>query len=183
MISRFLLNRKTSLANIFNKNELSHFWEVRFLYGWLPVLLGLGFGLFLALLVDREDWHFVIAVIFIVPAVMLLSRYPFAAILIWILVFPFFVRTPAAGGRYIYWMIHRALIPATLVFVVLTNRLGVRKKVNPLRPGLAELSMVIFLVLALLGIDLVPAKEEDDETYHSTPVHNRLEPDPGCLPG
>jgi hypothetical protein len=91
MISRFLLNRKTSIADIFSKNGLFQFWEVRFLHAWLPLLLGLGFGVFLALLVDREDWHFLVAAVLIVPAAMLLIRYPFAAILIWILVFPFFV--------------------------------------------------------------------------------------------
>jgi O-antigen ligase len=165
MISRRFLNRKTFIADIFGNNGLFQFWEVRFLHGWLPLLLGLGFGVLLAFLAYREDWHFLIAAIFIVPAAMLLSRYPFAAILIWILVFPFFVRTPAMGGRYIYWMLHRALIPVTLGFVVLTHRLGVRKKVEPLRPGLAELAMVVFLVLALLNIFLF-SPDTEQNIYH-----------------
>lgn len=165
MISRFLLNSKTSLSDIFNKNELFRFWEVRFLHSWLPVLMGLGFGLVLAFLVDRENWHFVIAAIFIVPAAMLLIRYPFAAILIWMLVFPFFIRTPIAGSRYIYWMLHRALIPATLVFVLLTNRVGVRKRAKPFKPGFAELSMVIFLIMALLSI-LLFGTDTESNIYH-----------------
>ncbi len=165
MISRFLLNKNISLIEDFNKSALFHFWEVKFLPGWLPVLMGLGFGLVLAFLIDRGNWQFVIAAILIVPAAMLLSRYPFAAILIWMLLFPFFIRTPVAGGRYIYWMLQRALIPATLVFVLLTTRLGVRKKAKHFKPGPAELSMVIFSILALLSI-LLFGTDTEKNIYH-----------------
>ena len=154
MISRFLLNRKAFVADIFSSRELFHFLEERFLHGALPLLFGLGLGVFLAILANREDWHFLIAAIFLVPAAMLLSRYPFVAILIWLLVFPFFVETPTSAERYIYWMLHRALIPATLGFVILTQRLGARRKEQPLRPGPAELAMVTFLILVLLNIFL-----------------------------
>lgn len=165
MNTRFILNRKSYFEDTFHAKDIFHIWKVRILHGLLPLLIGLGLGAFMAFLINREAWHFLIAAILFVPAAMLLNRYPFAAILIWILVFPFFVETPTSAGRYIFWILHRALIPATLGFVILTNRFWNRKKHELIRPGPAEMAMVIFLLLVVLNI-LLFSTDTTRNLYH-----------------
>jgi O-antigen ligase len=101
-----------------------------------------------------EEWAQVFALLLLVPAVVLLSRYPFAAVLIWILVFPFFVKTPGSLERYAFYALHRAMIPATLGYVILSHGLGVRRIREPIRLGRPELAMVIFLGLAAANVFL-----------------------------
>jgi len=85
----------------------------------------------------------------VVPGAILFNRYPFVAVMIWLLVFPFFAREPSAAGRYIYWILHRAMIPTALGIAILSDWLRVKKR-EPVRLGRAELAMVIFLGLALV---------------------------------
>lgn len=154
MNSRFIINGKALIAEVFSGRDVYRFWDSRQLNRVLPILFALGLGVFLAIFVDRENWYFAIALILLVPAATLLIRYPFVAILIWLLIFPFFVETPTSAERYVYWMLHRALIPATLILVLLTQQVGLRKWKQSLHPGPAELAMVTFLILVLLNIFL-----------------------------
>ena len=146
-MSRSPLNRLSAVTEVFRKRGLTYPWEDRFLHGGLPLLLALVLGLVLAFLVVSEAWELGIAVILLVPVVILLGRYPFAAILIYLLVFPFFVRPPGGLTRIQAYVFHWAMIPATLGYVLLSQWLGIRRKV-PIRFGPAELAMVGFLGLA-----------------------------------
>lgn len=109
--------------------------------------------MFLAFLIANEAWPFLIPVALVVPGAILFNRYPFVAVMIWLLVFPFFAREPSAAGRYIYWILHRAMIPTALGIAILSDWLRVKKR-EPVRLGRAELAMVIFLGLALVNIFL-----------------------------
>jgi hypothetical protein len=64
-------------------------------------------------------------------------RYPFVAVLIWILVFPFFVQQTIPGSRYMYWVLHRAMIPAAFGLTLLSELLNTEKR-RRLRLGRAE---------------------------------------------
>jgi O-antigen ligase len=153
MISQILPSRKSLIVAVFGDRGVAYFWETRFLPKWLPLLLGLSLGMLLALLIVSQAWHFLIFVTFAVPAIVLLIRYPFIAVMVWLVVFPFFVRGASVADRYVYWIVHRALIPAALGIAILSDGLRVRKK-EPVRFGGAELAMLIFVGLAPANIFL-----------------------------
>jgi O-antigen ligase len=139
-----------------NTRGTRSFWKSRVLPYWLPLLLALAFGGAAAVLIARGLLFFLIPLAAVVPVTILFLRYPFVAIIIWIVVFPYFVQEPAGAGRYMYWLLHRLMIPAALGIVVLSDWFRLRK-VEPVRFGRAELSLTIFLLVASFGIvTLVP---------------------------
>lgn len=165
MHSRFSLIRKSIVTEVFGKKDIAFFWDMRFLPRWLPLVLGIGLGVFLSSLIVNQAWHFLVPMAFVIPAGILFSRYPFVAIMIWMLVFPFFIRTPTTAGRYIYWLLHRAMIPSALGYVILSHWLGVKKGAEMVPPGRAELAIVIFLGLALGNIILFNSAP-GQQVYH-----------------
>ncbi len=97
----------------------------------------------------KEAWLFVFAIPFLVPVAILLLRYPFAAILIYLMVVPFF--PPTGKTRYLYWIFHQGLIPGTLGLTILA-RMFKLKKYRPLRLGWAELAMLMYLAVGVISI-------------------------------
>jgi O-antigen ligase len=120
---------------------------------WLPLILGLGFGLLSAFLIVNELWHLAIPLALFVPAAILFSRHPFVGVILWLLLLPYFLNEPTAAGRVIFWMLHRAIIPAALGIALLSGWLGIgdRPSVSLSR---AELVMPVFLGLTLVSIML-----------------------------
>jgi O-antigen ligase len=127
------------------------FWEAQFLPKWFPLLLGSVLGLLLALLIAKEAWFFAVLVVLAVPAIVLLNRYPFMAVMVWMLLLPYFMVTPEFTGRTLYWMLHRALVPTALGLVLLSSAAGLRKKAT-VRLGRAELATLIFLGLLVINL-------------------------------
>ena len=142
------LNRQSLSTAIFGDRDFAYFWDRRFLPRWLPLLLGLSLGMIVAFLIVDAPWPFSVAVALMVPLLVLFLRYPFAAVIIWILVFPFFANGASAADRYLHWVLHRGMIPAALGTVILSNWLGARKR-EPVPRGLAAIAMLIFLGLVL----------------------------------
>jgi O-antigen ligase len=155
--SHFFLIRKTIFKEVFGDKDVAYFWEACFLPMWLPLLLGLGLGMFLALLIAKEAWHFLIPVALAVPAIALFSRYPFVGVMVWMLLLPYFLNEPTRAGRAVYWILHRAMIPSALGIVILSDWLGIRRiiKKEPIQLGRAELAMVLFLGLTLANVFLL----------------------------
>jgi O-antigen ligase len=92
-----------------------------------------------------------IAAVFAVPAFILLHRYPWSAVLIWLLVGPLFAETIDSTGRQMYWIVHRALPPAALIIMVLASRLRIKVHTFP-RLGLPELAMLAYVILSIFSI-------------------------------
>jgi len=136
-------------------NKYLDLWEKYFLPIGLPLLLGLALGPFVAFLIVKEAWLFVFAIPFLVPAAILLLRYPFAAIFIWLMVLPFF--PPTTKTRYLYWIFHQALIPGTLALTILAGMFKL-KKYRPLRLGWPELAMLMYLATGIISILLTRAQ-------------------------
>ena len=134
--------------------DLTDSWKIRFLPGTLSLLIGLGLGPILAMLIVGGNWPFAFALVALVPLVILFSVYPFVAVLIWLLVMPFFAITPTVASRYIYWMFHRAMIPIALGTAILSDMLRVRKR-PPARLGRAELATVLFTGTVVVSILLL----------------------------
>ena len=153
MAARLSLIKKSILVELFGDKGSGYFWEARFLPRWLPLLLGVVLGIASAILIVNGAVHFLIPLVLAVPLIILFNRYPFVAIMLWMLLFPYFVREPSVAGRYIYWMLHRAMIPGTLGIVLLSHWLGIRKR-EMVQLGRAELAMLLFLILTVVNIYL-----------------------------
>ncbi len=122
--------------------------------GWAPLLVALLLGFAAALAVTSSRPIAVIPLLGLIPAAILFSRHPFAAVLLWIALFPFFVREPSVAGRVVYWLLHRTMIPGALVVVILSSWLGERWR-GQVRFGRAELAMLLFLLLTATSILLL----------------------------
>jgi len=127
-------------------------WETHLLPKGIPILLGLVLGTLLAFFIVSEEWHLVFGLVLLVPAVILFNTYPFAGLMIWLLLMPFLQTTPTETYRYVYWIVHRALPPLALIVAALANLFQVPKKRQPVRLGRAEWAMIFYLGLVVLNI-------------------------------
>jgi O-antigen ligase len=87
------------------------------------------------------------------PAFIILHKYPWLALLIWLLVVPLFSVTPDPRGRQIYWMVHRALPLATLIIMLVASKLRINIRRFP-KLGWPELMMAVYLFFGILSIIL-----------------------------
>lgn len=135
------------------KNGIS-FWEYRFLPHWFPLIIGGVLGVMVAVLISQQAWHYLIPLTLIIPAVIIFNKYPFVAIILWLLFTQFYVNTAGPAGRFIFWILHRGMIPAALIIVIVSDWFGVRKK-EPVKFGRAELAILIFILFVLASIFLL----------------------------
>ena len=124
-------------------------WETYLLPRGLPLLLGLASGLLLAILIVNEAWFLAAFVVLVVPVAVLLNRYPLVAVMIWLMLLPLFPHVSAYN--YIYWVLHRSLIPLALGIVILSRMLNL-KKYPPVRLGWIDLAMLSYLVVGAVSI-------------------------------
>lgn len=127
------------------------FWETMFLPRWLPLLLGLVLGPLAAVFAVSGQWPLVVALLLFVPWSTLCLRYPFVAVMLWVLVYPLFHEEGSTVQLMTGWILHRSAIPAALGICVLSSWLGLSKR-RQVRFGVAELAMVFFLLIGLLNI-------------------------------
>jgi O-antigen ligase len=131
------------------QEKTQSFWTMYFLPTGLPLLLGAGLGGLLAVLIVRGAWHFALPISLLVPMSILINRYPFVAIAIWMAVMPWF---PFQGTyKYVYFIVHRFLIPLALGIHILSRMLKLKKH-SPVQLGPAELAMVAFGAMCAISI-------------------------------
>lgn len=126
-------------------------WKANFWPVGVPLLLGLALGPVLAFLIVEENWFLALPVIFLVPVTVLLIKYPFASIMIWMLILPLF--RFQASYRYVYFIFHRMLIPVVLGLVIVALMLRLRKG-RRIHLELVELAPIMFGVLGIASIFL-----------------------------
>lgn len=120
---------------------------------WLPVLAGFVLAAGSAYLLIHHNWAGLIGVA-LIPALAALAAYPFLSVLAWLALAPFFVNAFDLSSRYLFWTLHRALIPAALAIALLRLFTG-RRNARPLRVGWVDLAGLAFIVLAVLNILLL----------------------------
>jgi O-antigen ligase len=135
----------------------------------LPLLLGLALAALLGYLIATENWYFAILVAVGLPAVYLFLRQPLLAIMLWVLLIPYFVVTPSSTLRLIYWLLHRTMIPAALIAVVAAPLLGIGTT-KRIRFGRAELAMLAFLALTSISILL----QSEDPARAAIQLYDKL---------
>jgi O-antigen ligase len=119
-----MMSLKLLVPKAFYVKDFSNIWSDFLLPVVLPLLVGLTLGPVLAALAARGDWVFALPIAFMVPALLLIIRYPFTTIMIWLAVLPLF---PFLGEyKYLYYILHRGLIPLTFVAVILARLLRIK---------------------------------------------------------
>jgi O-antigen ligase len=79
------------------------------------------------------------------PALAVLVRYPFAAVLLWVLAVPFVIEAETITPHPGFWVLHRMMIPAMLGLVLIYHVIGqIRSRLKP--------SFVDWAILAFLGL-------------------------------
>lgn len=118
---------------------------------WGLIIVGVGLGIVVAYLVVAGDWPIALGLGLALPGIIVLHRYPFLGLIIWLLLAPFLMTTNSEMLRRMYWVIHRALPVAAVGLVILSSMLGLRRRKLP-KLGWAELAMAGYLVVSQLSI-------------------------------
>jgi O-antigen ligase len=114
------------------------------------VFIGL-FGTALAYMNATGDWLYAAVFMAIIPALVILHNYPFAGLLIWLLLMPFLLQTISSASRQVYWIVHRGLPLLTLLFMWIASATGVKKRKLP-KLGVPEYSMIGYIILTIITI-------------------------------
>jgi O-antigen ligase len=125
--------------------------KIKFSLNWILILLGIGMGMVTAYLIAGGRWQLAVGLILALPVFILLHRYPWLGVLIWLVVTPFFVETDNAGDRRVYWIIHRGLPLITLAIFLVSQSLGINRRKLP-RLRWPEYAMAGYLIVSLLSI-------------------------------
>ena len=91
-----------------------------------------------------------------IPFALLLLNYPFAAIVVWVLVAPFF--SQASDAAVSNWILHRGLIPGLLLMVTIYHFLGIRR--SWFRLHLYDVAIAGFLAVGIVNIVLLSSNPE-----------------------
>jgi O-antigen ligase len=118
---------------------------------WGLIIVGVGLGIAVAYLVVAGDWPIALGLGLALPGIILLHRYPFLGLIIWLALAPFLMTTQTEMLRRMYWVIHRALPVAAVGLIVLSSMLGIRRRKLP-KLSWAELAMAGYLVVSQFSI-------------------------------
>jgi len=99
-------------------------------------------------------WVIPVGIVLAVPAMVTVVRYPFLGLSLWLLVAPFLMTTETVGGRKVYWIIHRALPPATVAIIAFWARHKIDRR-SLSRLGWPELAMATYVLASLVSIVLL----------------------------
>jgi putative inorganic carbon (hco3(-)) transporter len=87
-----------------------------------------------------------------VPTVVVVLRYPWSAVLIWLAAMPFFIIGDGSAGPDT-WLLHRLLIPGALLVSLVYRMLGLSR--SHFRLSVVDLAIAAFLLLAIANIQLL----------------------------
>jgi hypothetical protein len=134
------------------------------------LLGGVVLGALLAFWIAQESWWLALATVFVAPMVILLVRYPLAAIMLWFLLMPCLPFHTI--GPSVFWVVHRALIPLALGITILSRMFIVTKR-RPVGWGWAEWSMVIYLAV-MVALVLLTALTPLTKLYELFELYDRM---------
>jgi O-antigen ligase len=126
----------------------------QFLSNLLFACAAVGLGLLVARLIIVDKWQIAaVLLIFPIPAAFILQRYPFAAIVVWLLLAPFLMRsgTTSSTMRQVYWVVHRFLPVLTLAIILLPSTIGLSRRSLP-RLGFPEFMMAGYVLVSISSI-------------------------------
>jgi len=89
----------------------------------------------------------------VLPVLAILVRYPFAAVLLWVVALPFFIQVDTVTPHPAFWVLHRLMIPAVLGLVLVYHGLGQMR--TRLRPSIVDAAILTFIGLGVANILLL----------------------------
>lgn len=105
-----------------------------------------------AIAVSRGMWFELAALLLVVPAFLIVHRYPMVTVAIWMLTLPFMSGLEDGGSlKLAYWLIHRLAPLATLVIVVASSMAKATNRRLP-RLGVPELLMAGYLIVSAVSV-------------------------------
>jgi len=94
-----------------------------------------------------------VALVVAIPALTLVLRDPWAAVLIWLAFMPFFVQTPDGTATPPVWVLHRLLVPSMVIVALVYRMLGLSR--SHFRLSLTDLAIAVFVILGIANIVLL----------------------------
>lgn len=85
----------------------------------------------------------------VVPMAALVLRMPFAIVVIWALIMPFFLESLTAQAGPAQWGLHRLALPGTLALIAVYHALGIRR--SAFRFGLLDVALIAFVALGVVN--------------------------------
>ena len=114
-----------------------------------PIFLGIALGLLIA----RGDWIFALGLAALIPLAILFSARPFIGVILWLILMPLSSALP--NPELMYWVLHRILIPITLIVTFLPRFLNAsslpRFQLRLPEVGIALLTVYVPVSLLLSG--------------------------------
>ncbi len=107
----------------------------------------------LGYLIVSGQWQIALALLLGVPALIVFSRYPFLAVLVWLAFSPF-VAVVTSSLQQAYWLLHRLLPLGVFGLMIVNHILGLHPRQLP-KPGRAEWGMAAYGFASLVSILLL----------------------------
>jgi hypothetical protein len=144
-----------NVRSVTSEARLQDLWHRHLLPKGLPLLLGTALALLLAVFIAYEQWLFALPLILIVPVAIVILRDPFAAVLIWLAVMPWFPFD--VTYKYVHYAAHRLLLPAALVIIILSRMFRLKRhstvKLEPADVAMAAFGAMVLVSTASSGKD------------------------------
>lgn len=102
------------------------------------------------------------------PSLALLVRYPFVAVLLYIVGTPFFIQTESVTPHPAFWLLHRLMVPSMLGLVLVYHAIGQLR--FRLKPSIVDVAILAFLGLGVANILLL----SDNPTRMLMAFYDRL---------
>lgn len=146
---RYTEIKQSIFTEVFGNRGLTYFWHARFLPRWLPLLLGLVLGVGSAILIVGGSLYYAIALVLAAPTIILLVSRPYMSVVLWILIAPFF------ETGFVFWIVHRAMLPGMIGLIVLLKWVGIKKQNKLVKLGVPDFAMLGFLAFGIVSIILL----------------------------
>ncbi len=118
---------------------------------WYMIALALIAGVAAAYLIVADMWAVILAVLAAPLGFVVLHRRPLFGLFAWLVIAQFIMDADSSAMRMVYWAIHRALPPLTVLIIVISSWLGLSRRELP-KLGWPELAMVGYLVATEFSI-------------------------------
>jgi len=115
----------------------------------IPLLLAVTLSPLVGWLVVQGNWLYAIVLIFALPVAIWLQRYPFATVIIWLIILPLIPANDSS--RYLYWVVHRSLMALAISLNILERMLKIKPH-PPIKLGWPDALMVGYLILSTLSL-------------------------------
>ena len=118
------------------------------------ILITAMFGVVIGYLIVSGEWIYGAVLLAVLPVLLVLVRYPFIGLLIWLAIMPFLLYTQNSAARQLYWLVHRFLPLGVIIILVLSASFGKNKRNLP-KLTVVEYSMGAYVLLTVLSIVLL----------------------------